>query len=79
MSADRWSYRTSGRPDESQSTRQPRGCRLEDYAAAKGLPTEYLRGLGISELSYLGSPALRIPYFDRSGQAGGVDRATGRI
>jgi hypothetical protein len=45
----------------------PVGCRLADYAAAKSLPVEFLLSLGIREISYLGSPALRIPYFDSDG------------
>jgi hypothetical protein len=47
------------------------GCSLQQYAETKQLPIDFLRGLGLSELSYLGQPAVRIPYLD----LGGVERA----
>ena len=42
------------------------GCTLAKYAEAKRLPISFLRGLGLSEMTYGGSPAVRIPYLDRS-------------
>jgi hypothetical protein len=43
------------------------GCTLAAYAAAKHLPVEFLRSLGITEITLFGKPAIRIPYFDGSG------------
>ncbi len=45
----------------------PPGCTLEAYAAAKRLPVEFLRSLGLSEISYGNAPAVRIPYLDTDG------------
>jgi hypothetical protein len=42
-------------------------CTLRNYGEAKRLPVEFLRGLGMSDISYLGSPAVRIPYLDAAG------------
>jgi len=41
----------------------PAGCTLVACAEAKRVPVEFLLSLGIREITYLGSPALRIPYF----------------
>ena len=41
---------------------------LDAYASAKQLPVSFLQGLGLSDLSYLGGPAVRIPYRDEQGQ-----------
>ena len=46
----------------------PPSCTLEAYAEAKRLPVEFLRSLGLSDVTYSGSPAVRIPYRDREGQ-----------
>ena len=40
---------------------------LEQYAAAKGLPEEFLRELRVTNLTIDGQPALRIPYLDENG------------
>ena len=60
-------------PDEETSAAGsdspgPAGCRLADYAQAKGLPIDFLRSLGIAEITYRGAPAIKIPYHapDRS-------------
>jgi len=45
------------------------GLTLAQYADGKRLPAEFLRGLGLSDLTYEGAPAVRIPYFDPSGGA----------
>lgn len=45
----------------------PVGLTLAQYAQAKRLPVEFLRSLGLSEIRYLGQPAVRIPYLDREG------------
>jgi hypothetical protein len=60
-------YRVGGKsyPSETRGTVKP--CTLENYGEAKRLPVEFLRGLGMSDISYLGSPAIRIPYLDAAG------------
>jgi hypothetical protein len=43
----------------------PTGCTLEDYAAAKGLPVDFLRSLGVSDYAdnrWPGTRVLRTPY-----------------
>ncbi len=49
-----------------------RSCTLEEYAEAKALPVEFLRELGLSTISYLGSKAVRIPYLNEDGTEGAV-------
>lgn len=57
-----------GNPSKNSATAQhSTGCALADYAKAKGLPQEFLRSLGIIEISYLCNPAVKIPYFDATG------------
>ena len=41
----------------------PAGCTLAALAAAKQLPIPFLQSLGLREVTYLGAPAIRIPYF----------------
>lgn len=48
------------------------GCTLAEYAAAKQLPVDFLRGLGLRDLVYLGSPAVRIPYPNEDGSDAAV-------
>src|ERR1700687_336397 len=55
-----------GTPGTSRSTGQPLGCTLTAYARVKDMPVDYLRSLGITEIIYLSSPAVRIPYLDHS-------------
>jgi hypothetical protein len=43
------------------------GCTLDQYAQAKRLPVEFLRSLGLSDITYLRSPAVRIPYLTEDG------------
>jgi hypothetical protein len=40
---------------------------VQSYAARKQLPEVILRSLDLTEIRYLGGPALRIPYFGREG------------
>jgi hypothetical protein len=40
------------------------GCTLQAYSEAKKLPLEILSGLGLTQITYQGRPAIRIPYFD---------------
>ena len=41
---------------------------LDAYASAKQLPIDFLQKLGLSDVSYLGAPAVRIPYRDEQGE-----------
>ena len=57
-----------GIPRRTPATLQrPSGCTLADYAEEKGLPGDFLRSLGISEINYLRNPAVRMPYLDDAG------------
>jgi hypothetical protein len=49
------------------ATRQHTTCTLQAYAEAKALPAEFLGHLGLGDITYSGSPAVRIPYFDHDG------------
>ncbi|MBI1797868.1 MAG: hypothetical protein HYR74_12555 [Candidatus Eisenbacteria bacterium] len=49
-------------------TQHAPGCTLESYAEAKQLPVEFLRNLGLTDISYAGQPAVRIPYRDAAGR-----------
>ncbi|MBM6583233.1 DUF927 domain-containing protein [Microvirga sp. BT689] len=42
-------------------------CTLSAYSTEKKLPKEFLIGLGITEISHYGQPALQIPYYNDSG------------
>jgi hypothetical protein len=44
------------------------GLTLAAYAEAKALPLEFMRELGLSEISYQSHPAVRIPYRDERGE-----------
>jgi hypothetical protein len=46
----------------------PSSCTLEAYARAKRVPVDFLKSLGLSDVTYSGSPAIRIPYRNREGQ-----------
>jgi hypothetical protein len=43
------------------------GCTLEQYAHAKRLPVDFLRQLGLANVSYMQVPAVRIPYPNSDG------------
>jgi hypothetical protein len=62
-----WRSKPSG-PPAQPPTRQHTPCTLQAYAEAKGLPAEFLKRLGLSDITYSGSPAVRIPYFDTDGE-----------
>jgi hypothetical protein len=55
--------KAGGTPDSGGT-----GCTLEDYAVAKKLPVEFLRGLSLSDVTYLDRPTVRIAYPDEDGQ-----------
>jgi hypothetical protein len=52
--------------------RPEHGCTLEGYSDEKQLPEDFLRGLGLREITYLEKPAIRIPYPDEEGQEAAV-------
>jgi hypothetical protein len=55
-------------PPKGVATVQPQaGCTLAQYSEAKRLPIDFLRGLGLQDISYLGNPATRIPYYRPDG------------
>ena len=43
-----------------QTTVQP--CNLQNYAAKKRFPVEFLQGLGLSDFTYQNNSAIKIPY-----------------
>lgn len=43
------------------------GVNLEEYAKAKKLDIEFLKSLDLSDFTYLGKPAIRIPYLNAEG------------
>jgi hypothetical protein len=60
-------------PPRNRATVQPPpGCTLAQYAAAKRLPLDFLQSLGLTEITYEGYPAVRIPYLDVGGLPGAV-------
>jgi hypothetical protein len=44
------------------------GCTLAQYAHAKRLPVDFLRSLGLQDMTYMQRPAIRIPYRNVDGQ-----------
>jgi hypothetical protein len=54
-------------PEQQRNSATPAGCRLAEYADTKQLPAEFLRSLGLTEITYLGKPAIRIPYYSEDG------------
>ena len=57
-------------PSSNRATAQPLpGLTLQDYADAKRLPVDFLRSCGLSEFTYEGRPAVRIPYLGETGEA----------
>ena len=48
-------------------TTSPTGVTLAEYAKAKSLPEEFLRGVNLTEITYLGQSVLRIPYYSPDG------------
>jgi hypothetical protein len=55
-------------PSVPPPTCQTSPCTLQAYAEAKALPAEFLGRLGLGDITYSGSPAIRIPYFDHDGE-----------
>jgi hypothetical protein len=57
-------------PNERASgdARSKHGCTLKQYSKEKKLPEGFLRGLGLTDVTYMEKPAVRIPYPDEEGQ-----------
>ena len=53
-------------PQTSATVQPSGGCTLQQYAAAKRLPSDFLRGLGLSDVFYLGQPGSADPHLDAS-------------
>ncbi len=58
--------------DNAATVQHPTSCTLAQYADAKQLPEDHLRRLGLSQITYQGHPAVRIPYTGPSGADGPV-------
>jgi biotin operon repressor len=56
----------------SGDARSDHGCTLKEYSEEKQLPEDFLKGLGLRDVTYLDKPAVRIPYPDEEGQEVGV-------
>jgi hypothetical protein len=52
----------------SGDARSDHGCTLKGYSEEKKLPIDFLRGLGLRDVTYLEKPALRIPFPNEVGQ-----------
>src|SRR3712207_2705711 len=52
----------------SCDARLEHGCTLKEYSEEKKLPADFLRSLGLREVTYLDKPAVRVPYPDEEGQ-----------
>jgi hypothetical protein len=52
----------------SGDARSEHGCTLGDYSKEKGLTEDFLRGLGLRDVTYLEKPSVRIPYPDEEGR-----------
>jgi hypothetical protein len=52
----------------SGDARSEHGCTLKDYSEKKKLPEDFLRALGLRDVTYIEKPAVRIPYPDEEGQ-----------
>ena len=56
----------------SQHCNGPVGCTLTDYATAKRIPVDTLKMFGVSQISNMGAPALRMVYRQPDGTDGPV-------
>jgi hypothetical protein len=64
----KYGLHNSGQPSETLHLDE--GCTLRAYAEAKQLPEDFLRELGLSEITYKGQIAVRIPYRDENNNQG---------
>jgi hypothetical protein len=53
---------------DDHATAQPIGLTLEQYAAARALPVDFLRECGLSDMVLASQPAVRIPYLGPGGE-----------
>ncbi|MBN2416959.1 hypothetical protein JXO52_14020 [bacterium] len=53
--------------ENSENMQTMSGCTLEHYSESKQLPVSFLEGLGLTQITYMGAPAVRIPYRDQDG------------
>jgi hypothetical protein len=56
----------------SGDVRSKHGCTLKEYSEEKNLPMDFLRGLGLRDVTYFEKSAIRIPYPDEEGQEAAV-------
>jgi hypothetical protein len=72
--ASKQSERSKGADDSNHadSNTSLRGLRLVEYAEAKKLPLPFLQSLGLSDITYLGSPVVRMPYLGDDGTEAAV-------
>lgn len=59
-------------PLNTATPQHSRGCTLAQYAEAKWLPLDFLRSIGLSEITYQDAPTVRIPYLDPMGELAAV-------
>ena len=59
-------------PDARAHTHTPADCTLEQYAAVKQLPVDFLRSLGLSTINYQSAPAVRMAYSDEHGNEAAI-------
>ncbi len=62
------SYSNGQNERASGDARSKHGCTLKEYSEEKQLAENFLRGLGLRDVTYLDKPAVRIPYPDKEGQ-----------
>jgi hypothetical protein len=54
-------------PPRRRATAQHPGCTLAEYAESKRLPEDFLRTLGVAQMTYMGAQAVRLPYLGTDG------------
>jgi len=55
-------------PRNNHATAQLPGLTLDQYAAAKALPVDFLKECGLSDIALASGPAVRIPYLAANGE-----------
>jgi hypothetical protein len=65
-------------PPNNRATVQPSGLTLDGYAVAKALPVTFLKECGLSDLTFNGRSAVRIPYLAPGGDELAVRRDRAR-
>ena len=53
---------------ENNTTLQSIGLTVDEYALSKKLPATFLRGLGLEDTTWFGTPAVGMPYRDEDGK-----------